>query len=296
MVLRLFLGLIMACLTGGAHADVVLLLSDNKPSVMGVAQAVQAALGNRAEVFNLAGDRSRAAETAAAIQASSNHQVIAVGLLAAQVARQQLASKQVVFCQVLNYEDFNLTTSWMKGVSAIPSMSNPFRVWKMLDPGLKRVGVIASRQMRETIESAALVARSNNIELVPFEVGSDREVMAALRDVSGRIQGLWLVPDSRVLSAAVIREMMSHASRYDIQILAFSPTLLREGALLSNAPDNAEIARLVLSRLKQARGGRDVPGESVLSPAGANVSVNGKLAERLGLAITDKIRDMANVE
>lgn len=296
MLLRFLFGLVMASLIGVAHADVVLLLSDNKPSVMGVAQAVQTAVGNRAEVFNLAGDRSRGAEMAAAIQASSKHQVIAIGLLAAQVARQHLTSKQVVFCQVLNYEDFNLTTSWMKGVSAIPSMSNPFRIWKLLDPGLKRVGVIASRQMRETIESAAVVARNNNIELVPFEVGSDREVMAALRDISGRIQGLWLVPDSRILSTSVIREMVSHASRYDIQILAFSTTLLREGVLLSNIPDNNEIARLALSRLKQARGGRDIPGEAVISPTSANVSVNGKLAERLGLTITDKIRDMANVE
>lgn len=296
MLLRFLLVWAIACLVGVAHADVVLLLSDNKPSVLGVAQAVQAEVGNRAEVFHLGGDRNRAAETAAAIQASSRQQVIAVGLLAAQVARQYLSSKQVIFCQVLNYEDFDLTTSWMKGVSAIPSMHKQFRVWKALDPGLKRVGVIASRQMRDAIAEATAAARSSNIELHHYEVGSDREVMSALRQATDHIQGLWLAPDSRVLNTTVIREMMSHASRQDIQILAFSPMLLREGALLSGTPDYAEIARLVLARAKQAQGMQAIPGAPVMPLSSANIGLNGKLAVRLGLTVTDKIREMVNVE
>src|ERR1035437_6294343 len=120
LILFLFTS-VFAMQIGAAHADVILLLSDNKQSVMGVAKAVKAAEGNRAEVFSLGGDRSGAAEKAALVQASPKQQVVAVGLLAAQIARQYLSSKQVIFCQVLNYEDFDLTTSWMKGVSAIPS-------------------------------------------------------------------------------------------------------------------------------------------------------------------------------
>lgn len=287
---------VFALQVGAAHADVILLLSDNKPSVMGVAQAVQAALGNRAEVFNLGGDRSGAAEKAALAQASPKHQVVAVGLLAAQTARQYLSSKQVIFCQVLNYEDFDLITPWMKGVSAIPSMQKQFQVWKALSPGLKRVGVIASRQMRETIEDAAVAARASNIELVQLEVGSDREVMPALRRSADQIQGLWLAPDSRVLSSAVILEMVTYASRQNIQMLSFSPVLLREGALLSGTSDTTEIARLVLARLKQAQGMKAIPGDPVAPLSSANISINGNLAARLGLTLTDKLREMANVE
>ncbi|CAN5321700.1 hypothetical protein BH11PSE11_BH11PSE11_28620 [soil metagenome] len=292
----LAIALQFALLAGPAYADVILLLSDNKPSVMGVAQAVQAALGNRAEVINLGGDRGSAAEKAAAAMASQKIQVIAVGLLAAQTARQHLSAKQVVFCQVLNYEDFDLTTGWMKGVSAIPSMQRQFQVWKTLSPGLRRVGVIASKQMRETIEEASVAARSNHFELVHLEVGSDREVMPALRRAAEQIQGLWIAPDSRVLSSAVIVEMVSFASRQNIQILGFSPALLREGALLSGTSDNAEIARLALARLRQARGMKEIPGEAVMPLSSANMSVNGALAVRLGLSVSEKTREAANVE
>lgn len=291
----LFLGCI-ACAATSAHADIIVLQSDGKPSIAGVVQAIQANAGMRVEVFNLNGERARAAEAVAAIQASPTQQVAAVGLLAAQVARQQLSSKQVVFSQVLNYGDFDLTAPWMKGVSAIPSMQKQFRAWKTLDPNLKRVGVITGRQMRDAVELADAAARANGIELVHIEVGSDREVMPSLRQLTGRVQGLWLAPDSSVLSTNVIREMISHATRQEIQILAFSPALLREGALLSGTPDNTETARAVLQRLKQAQSAQGVPGDNVAPLATANITINGKLAEHLGLNLSDKVREMAHVE
>ncbi len=283
-------------MAGAAQAEIVLLLSDNKPSVINVAQSLQNVAGVRLEVFNLGGDRSRAVEMVTAIQSTSAQQVVAVGLLAAQVARQYLSSRQVVFCQVLNYEDYDLVTSWMKGVSAIPSMQIQFRVWKTLDPGLKRVGVISSRQMRESIDGAAAAARLNDIELVRFEVASDREIMAALRQMSSQIQGLWLAPDSRVLSAAIIREMVTYASRQDIHVLAFSQTLLKEGALLSGTPDNEDIARAVIARLKQAQGMKTIPGDALMPLSSATMSINSKISERQGLTISEKLREFANVE
>lgn len=295
MLLRFFLFWTLAWLAGTVRAEIVIILSDNKPSVMGVAQALRSQAGTRIETVNLGGDRAGAADKLAAVQASPAQQVVAIGLLAAQAARAHLSGKQVVFCQVLNYEDFDLTAPWMKGVSAIPSMQRQFQVWKALNPGLKRVGVLTSRQMWPAIEEAANEARAHNIELVHFEVGSDREVMPALRRATD-IQGLWLAPDSRVLSTGVILEMLSYASRQNIQVLGFSPALLREGALLAGATDNNEIARLVLARLKQAQGMPTIPGEAVMPLASATISVNGGLAGRLGLSIPERIKAGVQLE
>jgi ABC-type uncharacterized transport system substrate-binding protein len=295
-MLRWLFAILIAWHAGAANADVILLLSDSKPSVLGVAQALRNTYSGRIETFNLGGDRGNAADKVGAIQSSPIQQVVAIGLLAAQVARQQLSSKQVVFCQVLNYDDFDLTTSWMKGVSALPSMRKQFEVWKALNPNLKRVGVVTSKQMWESIaDNVEEDAHASGIELVHLEAGSDREVMAALRR-AGQIHGLWLAPDSRVLSTAVILEMVSYATRQNIQVLGFSPSLLKEGALLSGTTDAAEIARVVLARLKQAQGASAIPGEPVLPLSSANVSINGGLAARLGLTVNDKVKGMANVE
>jgi ABC-type uncharacterized transport system substrate-binding protein len=282
----LLIGLLWAASV--ARADVILLLSDDRPSITGVAQAVQRIYKGRVQLYNLMGDPGRAAPVAEAIRAAQPQQVVAVGLLAARTARQELSSKQVVFCQVLSYEKFDLVTPWMKGVSAVPSLPGQFRAWKLLDPGLRRVGVLTGPDMDGLIAEARAAARENGLELVHVEIESDRQMPFALKELAGSIQGLWLAPDSSILSLGAIRETLFYAARQNIQVLTFAPSLLNEGALLSATADTADIARQVVGRLKAAEGVRAIPGEDVLPLRYAVVTVNPKAAEKFGLKLSTK--------
>jgi hypothetical protein len=110
---------------GVARADIIVLASDDKGAVAAATGALQAAYGGRVTTYNLGGSRVRETDIVNAIRVSPVQQLVAVGLLAAQVARRRLGEKQVVFCQVLNVEEFSLVAPWMKGVSGIPSSSSP---------------------------------------------------------------------------------------------------------------------------------------------------------------------------
>jgi ABC-type uncharacterized transport system substrate-binding protein len=280
-----------------ARADIILLLSDDKAPVVGVARAIQSSYQGRIDVHNLNGSRAQEVEIVQAIRDSQKRQVVAVGLLAAQVARQKLASKQVVFCQVLNVEEFDLVTPWMKGVSGIPSLSRQFAAWKLLDPGLRKVGIITGRNARYMVEEAEAAAKHNGLELEHIEVTSDRAVLFAAQDLRDRkIQGLWLAPDSSILSQRAILDLMSFSVKNHLQVLAFSPALLKEGALLSATSDVEEIARLVLDRVRKASGTQAVPGEGVASLGTAKIVVSGATATRFGLAVSTKLREQADVQ
>jgi len=292
---RVVAGLLLL-VAGQAHADIVVLLSDGKPSLAGVAQAIQSMRTEKIEVYNLGGSHDQDARIAAAIQNSEKRQVVAIGLPAAQLARQHLNGKQVVFCQVPGYEQFGLVTPWMKGVRAIPSISRQFRAWKLLNPNLQRIGVIASRNMKDVLREAQVAAKANDIELLHAEVALDREVPPALEKMAGKVQGIWLAPDSSILSASVIREAMSYSTRNGIQMLVFSPALLNEGALLAATPNFNEVARAVMLRLQQAHGANGVPGEPAMALSSADISVNAKVAEELGLTMSDKFKEFINDE
>lgn len=292
-----FLFLLLAFVARAAHADIILLLSDDKPSVTGVAKAIAAAYSEKIESYNMGGSRSKENEIVAAIQNSNTRQVVAVGLLAAQLARQRLSAKQVVFCQVLNFEEFDLVTPSMKGVSGIPSLLKQFAAWKLLDPNLRRIGVITGRQTRYMVEEAEVAARRNGIEIVHQEVPSDRAVPLAAQELYERkIHGLWLAPDSSILSYRAILDLMSFSVKNNLQVLAFSPTLLKEGAVLSATPDFAEIARLVLERLKKNADASTMPGEAITPLATARIVVNAGAATRFGLSIPAKLREQADVQ
>ena len=292
-----FLFLILLLVSGVARANMILLLSEDRGAVASVARSLQATYSGKIEVHNLGGNRSRESEIAQAIQNSPVQQVVAIGLLAAQVARQSLTDKQVVFCQVLNFEEFDLITPWMKGVSGIPSLSRQFTAWKAIDPNLRRVGVITGRHAQYMVDEAQAAAKSNALELVHIVVSSDRAMLTAIQELRDKkIQGLWLAPDSSVLSQRAILDVMSYSAKNNIQVLAFSPTLLKEGALFSATSDTGEIARQVLERFKKSPGPNVITGESIQSLSGARIVINSSAVSRFGLTIPAKLKEQADVE
>jgi putative tryptophan/tyrosine transport system substrate-binding protein len=293
--LRLFLLLML--LAGGARADIIVLASDDRGAVAAATAALQGAYAGKVELHNLGGSRGREAEIVQAIKSSAVSQVVAVGLLAAQVARQRLDGKQVVFCQVLNVEEFNLVAPWMKGVSGIPSLAKQFAAWKALDPSLRKIGLITGQRAAYMLSEAEAAAKPLGLEIEHVAVSSDRAVLSALQELrERRIGGLWLAPDSSILSQRAILDLMAFTVKHNVPVLAFSPALLKEGALLSATADTREIANVTLERLRKAAPGNSVPGEGLAPLAGARITVSATTAARLGLVISARLKELADVQ
>lgn len=292
------LALSLSLLCTSARADIIVLASDDKGAVAAATAALQGVYAGKVTVHNLGGSREREGDIVRAIKASSVGQVVAVGLLAAQVARQRLDQKQVVFCQVLNVEEFNLVAPWMKGVSGIPSLLKQFAAWKMLDPNLRKVGLITGRRATYMVSEAQSAARALGLELDHVAVSSDRAVLSALQQLrERRIQGLWLAPDSTILSQRTILDVMAHSVRHNLPVLAFSPALLKEGALLSATSDTREIAAMTIDRLKRATPGTEtVPGEALEPLSGARITISAAAVARFNLTIPAKLREQADVQ
>jgi ABC-type uncharacterized transport system substrate-binding protein len=296
--LRPLLTLLLLLCAGAAHADLIVLASDDKGAVAAATAALQGAYaGGKLELHNLAGSRAREADIVKAIKASATTQVVAVGLLAAQVARQRLDGKQVVFCQVLNVEESNLVAPWMKGVSGIPSLARQFAAWKALDPALRKIGLITGQNAAYMLADAEAAARPLGLEIEHVSVSSERAVLSALQELrERRIGGLWLAPDSSILSQRAILDLMASSVKNNLQVLAFSPALLKEGALLSATADTREIAALALERLRKGASAGVLPGEALAPLAGARITVSAAAAARFGLVVSAKLREQADVQ
>jgi putative ABC transport system substrate-binding protein len=293
--LRLFALLML--IAANARADIIVLASDDKGAVAAATAALQGAYVGKVEVHNLGGSRGRETEIVQAIKGSAVGQVVAVGLLAAQVARQRLEGKQVVFCQVLNIEEFNLVAPWMKGVSGIPSLSRQFTAWKALDPNLRKIGLITGPHALYMVAEAEAAAKPLGLEIEHVAVSSDRAVLSALRELrERRIGGLWLAPDSTILSQRAILDLMASTVKYNVPVLAFSPALLKEGALLSATADTREVATVALERLRKGAPGNTVAGEPLSPLAGARITVSAAAAARFGLAISARMKELADVQ
>ena len=205
--------------------------------------------------------------------------VAAIGLPAALAAR-RLPNRQVVFCQVFNYRGHRLLSARMKGVEALPPPTQHFAAWQSVSPTLKRVALVTGPGLDDLLSAARGAAAKHGITLSHWVVNSDLEALYAFKRLGPDIQGLWLLPDNRILSAKLLREVLTLAERQGIEVLVSNPELLRLGAWLSAEADAADVARQVSARLQAAAThGSAVPGPAMVPLTKVKVQIAARSAK-----------------
>lgn len=227
---------------------IAIVMSDRSPAFVDVQREIVKRYPDRIQNYSL--DKTDMTTVRNHVQASDISVVVAIGLPAARMA-QALTGKRVVFCQVFNYEEPDLVGLGMKGVAATPPVDELFRTWKQLSPRLDTVGVITGKNLGNLMEEAQAAASKHGVKLIHVEVESDKETLFAFKRLSPKIQGFWMVPDNRILSRAVIRDMMAYSVRQGDQMAVFSDQLLALGGLLSAETKAADIAEQVLDQVKK---------------------------------------------
>ena len=172
--------------------------------------------------------------------------VIAIGHSAAQAAM-TWSTLPVVYCQVFNFKPGKGVRVPVKGVAAIPPLSLQVQEWLKADPELRRIGAILGDGHESLIAEAEAATAMNELAFQYQVAASDRETLYMFNRMAPDIDGFWLFPDNRVLSIAILKEMLSYAGRHQVQIAAFNPALLQLGAHLSVGTVDADIAKTALA-------------------------------------------------
>lgn len=269
--------------------EVAILVSSDIPAYREVADELAARLGSRARTWYLKGAAEGNKQIVADVARSNRPQVVAIGLDAA-LGTKGLRGRQVIFCQVFNYEDYRLPSSSTKGVGVLPSYGGTFEVWKGLSPELTQVAIVTGPRLKELVRQATLAAQAQGITVLHREVASDKEFQLVVKELADKVQGYWLWPDNRVLSGGVMREVMTFSVRSGKQVLVFNDDLLTLGGLISATSDARDIAGHVIARLQSAEGRRSVPGVALEPLDVVNLRINPVMAKRFGLEIPEQYR------
>jgi hypothetical protein len=197
-------------------------------------------------IYNLS-DRSLAPpDVFASIEQFGSEVVIAIGLRAAREAIAR-STVPVVFCQVFNIEPAGEASVPVKGVASTPPLALQLDAWRAVNPDLDTVGAILGDGHEELIAEARSATAANGIRLEFRVAKSDRETLFIFQRMAPRIDGFWLFPDNRVLSVAVLQEILAYASRHRVDVAVFNSGLLDMGATLSSTTVYADIASTALS-------------------------------------------------
>jgi ABC-type uncharacterized transport system substrate-binding protein len=219
------------------------------------------------------------AMTAADVQAMSEFnpdKLVAIGLAAAKEG-EKLDALPMVFCQVFNYQEHALLSARSAGVQLLPPFDLQLQAWLKISPHIQTVGVITGPDQQELIGEITQAANSEGIELLIKRVYSDKELLNAFKRLTPQIQGFWLLPDNRLLSPSVLREIFPYARKHDVQIAVFNSQLLDFGADISFTSQKANVADTVLKVLGAA-GSNVAEGAPTMKPLSR---LNVRLSQRM---------------
>ena len=272
-----------------AVMEVVILVSEDIPDYSKVAKALAKQLGQRGSIRYLDGSQVENSKILAAYKKDEHKQFVSIGLNAS-VAAKTLTNRPVVFCQVFNYQDYELLSAGQKGVSMMPSMSKTFSTWRVLAPNINDIGVISGPGFEGMIKTATAAAKKNGITLHHETVNSDKEYQYAYKQMADMVQGYWLLPDNRVLSENILRDVMTFSMRNSKQVAVFSEELLSLGGLFSTTSDHQDIAQQVLIRLEQTQNKDKIPGPDIVYLDQSIIRINPVMAQRLNLVIPEQYK------
>ena len=170
--------------------------------------------------------------------------VVASGRPALESAN-RLTGADVIYAQVFNPPAGN------RGVAPIPPFDMQLSYWQEIASPMESIGVLGSADMRDVIDALQNAAAQKRVQIIRREVASDKEALQAFRAMVPYIDGFVFLPDEAVLNPNIIRRIIVHGSRNDIQILAYSPFMFDLGAHLYISAEQNDVADQIIALLEE---------------------------------------------
>lgn len=140
-------------------------------------------------------------------------------------------------------------------MASTPPLSLQIKAWKERNPELRTIGAILGEGHESLVAEARRVTAEHGIRLDFRIAGSDRETLFMFQRMAPDIDGFWLFPDNRILSVAILHEMLAYASRHQVEVAVFNAGLLEMGATLSSMSVYSDVAKTALSVASQVTHG-----------------------------------------
>ncbi|MBI3812669.1 MAG: ABC transporter substrate-binding protein [Nitrospirae bacterium] len=245
--------------------------------------------------FNMKGDTEEGLRIVQQIKRLKPAAVLAVGSKAAVLAKENLSETPLVYCAVIDPGKYGLRTGNITGIALEIPIEAQLKTFIAMVPGLKRIGVMYDPSKTSgLIRVAEEAAGRLGLELVKGEVKTVKEIPVTIRGLLPKIQGLWMIPDSTVITTDSFQIILLTTLEKNIPFMAFSSSFVKAGALLALSPDYLAIGRQSSLLVDQVirKGIADRGG--VIYPETTRLTINIKTARILGLEIPKEILKMAD--
>ena len=278
-----------------AQGIVVLKSHDIAPINQALAGFV-ATCSEQITTYDLRGSTSDTKGIINRILAAPPRLILAIGPQAAQVARAEVRGIPVVFLLVRNPRQYGLEGDNIAGISLDVPIEAQLAMYRSLVPTLQVIGVIYDPEKTGAlVKEAGEVAERFGLRVFAAPVASQAEVPAALRNLLGKVDALWMLPDETVVTSESLTFLLLTAFKHNLPVLTISDAFVEAGALAALSADYTDAGRQACQLAREIENGRLPAAQaSIVPPTKVNMAINLQTAGQLGLVLPPEIVQSAS--
>jgi len=202
----------------------------------------------------------------------------------------------IVYLMVLNPKTLLRDGGNITGVSMNIAPEKQFSILREVLPHIRKIGILFDPDKTGFYVGRAYNAASlMGMELLTKKVHSSREAVAAMDGLKGKVDALWLLPDTTVVNPATIDLLLLSSIENKIPVITFSDKYAEKGALISMEVDAVESGKQAGEMALRILGGEDVKGIMDEDSRDSVLTVNLIVAKKLGIPINANVIKHARV-
>jgi len=276
-------------------ADIALLKSQDLPTYREAVEGIKKVYGEDLREFDLKADLQESERVVMALKKDPPDLILTIGLWATRIAKKNFQQIPIIFSMVFDPARFSISGENITGVTLQVSTSEVLSRIRDLFPEVKKIGVLYNpKKTGEQIQKAQKAAVALGVSLISVPTHSGKDVPENLRTLQPKIDLLWLVPDSTVVTPESVDFLLLTSFENNIPIVTFSDGFVRRGAAASFSADYQAVgeqsARLAMSILQ----GEDPAQLPIQSSEKIRLSFNLKIVKKMGVRFNSKVLQTAD--
>lgn len=245
--------------------------------------------------FDLSEDLSNKDEILNSIRSGNFTLVFAIGSQAANLIRENIPDTTLVFAFVVEPDKHGFKKEHSTGIALKVPVREQFIVLKTISKRLKKIGVIYTQTLNDSMIAAARSAAADeNLEIVAAPIRSSQDLQHVMSDLVGKAEAIWIPPDPSLSSEEVIKYIGAKSLENKVPCIGPTDRYVRSGAIFSYSVDPIETGRMAGELANKILEGTPTNKLPIVELQKPKIIINLKAAALLGLTIPKNLQDAAS--
>ncbi len=196
----------------------------------------------------------------------------------------------VVYIMILNPRPMLHGKKNITGISMNIDQETQLDLISKVLPHVKNIGLLYNPDRTGyLVKKAQKSAKKTGIELVARKIRKPEKVIPAIKHMKGKTDAFWMVPDVTVITPETVEFLLLFSLENKIPVIAFSKKYTDSGALMSIGIDAFDIGSQAGEMAEKIFSGKNIKNIQQADARKPVLSINPKVAKKLGIHINDSI-------